>query len=309
MFMGYKTEAGHTLLDWGLYIPQDWFEDKERCQKAHIPQDTIFQKKALMAVGMFKHFKALGGTCTFVTADEAYGRDDEFVDALEEQNQPYVLAIPKDTRICVGTLRQKRKAETWADETEKNQWMRLSCGQGTQGPRLYDWLLIPRTEPCSAGYARSLLVRRSLSDPSDLAYYSCLSTQDTAPDSLVLAAGSRWSIEECFEMSKGETGLDQYEVRGWDGWMRHITLSMWALFLLIILKNKMVDPLSMHTGLTPELPPSFLSIPHENEKKQENKSSKTGGSKDPKTPMDNFKKKRKIEEDQRKKSKTSHSSL
>ena len=60
--------------------------------------------------------------------------------------------------------------------------------------------------------------------------------QATALATVVQVAGRRWTIEQCFEEAKGEVGLDQYEVRSWTGWYRHITLAMWAYALLTVLR-------------------------------------------------------------------------
>jgi SRSO17 transposase len=72
------------------------------------------------------------------------------------------------------------------------------------------------------------LVRRSLTDPTDLAYYVVFGPAATTLEEVVGVAGSRWAIEECIEAAKGEVGLDEYEVRSWTGWYRHITLSLLA---------------------------------------------------------------------------------
>ena len=241
-FMGYKTTKGHLLLDARLYIPEGWINDRDRCRLARIPDDLVFEKKALQAAHMFDAFKKQGHSCSWVTADEAYGKDPDFIKVLEEHKQPYVVAIPKDYQVRCGTLKQKLPAEEWVKKKDLNdQWHRLSCGLGTKGERLYDWLLVKRSEINTLeGYERSLLVRRSITT-GELAYYSVFAPCGTSLDTLVVVAGSRWSIEECFEMAKGETGLDHYEVRTYHGWQRHMMLSMWALFILVYLKNKMND--------------------------------------------------------------------
>ena len=237
-FMGYKTNKGHALLDTRLYIPESWMNDKERCQKAKIPDDIVFEKKALHAVRMFESFKKQGYTCSWVTADEAYGKDPDFIKALEEAKQPYVVAIAKDHHVRIGDLKQNLPASTWADKAPLHTWHRLSAGAGSKGERLYDWLLIKRSEfKMAECFDHSLLVRKSITT-GEKAYYSVFSPHETDLKTIALVAGSRWSIEECFEMSKGETGLDHYEVRSYHGWQRHMILSMWALYILVYLKNK-----------------------------------------------------------------------
>lgn len=67
-----------------------------------------------------------------------------------------------------------------------------------------------------------------MSEPDDLAFYRVFAPADTPLDEMARVAGSRWSIEEGFERAKGEVGLDQYEVRRYDAWYRHVTLGLLA---------------------------------------------------------------------------------
>jgi SRSO17 transposase len=115
-------------------------------------------------------------------------------------------------------------------------WTRLSAGDGTKGPRWYDWRWLLLVEPQEPGWSRWLLVRRSVSAPHKLQAYVVFVPQQTALTEVVRVAGTRWTIESCFEAAKGEVGLDHYEVRSWTGWYRHITLAMWALALLTVLR-------------------------------------------------------------------------
>ena len=85
------------------------------------------------------------------------------------------------------------------------------------------------------GWQKGLLVRRSLGKPGDLAYYLTHAPETATLADLVQVAGTRWTIESCFEEAKGEVGLDQYEVRSWTGWHRHITLAMLAQAYLAVL--------------------------------------------------------------------------
>ena len=86
-----------------------------------------------------------------------------------------------------------------------------------------------------------VLVRRSVAKPEELAYYVCYGPPGTALEELVRVAGRRWTIEECFEEAKGQVGLDQYEVRRWDGWYRHITLAMLAHAYLAVIRNQAAE--------------------------------------------------------------------
>ncbi|HUP80649.1 MAG TPA: IS701 family transposase, partial [Pirellula sp.] len=123
-------------------------------------------------------------------------------------------------------------------ELRSSSWKTLSCGAGTKGERIYQWAFIKYGSITSTGMQRSLLVRRSLTDPADLAYYFTLAPHETRIQRLVEVAGCRWAIEECFEQSKQNSGLDEYEVRSWHAWYRHITLSMFAHAMLSVLRNR-----------------------------------------------------------------------
>ena len=112
---------------------------------------------------------------------------------------------------------------------------------GPRGPRVYDWTAVdirPLREP---GKGHWLLVRRSVAKPEELAYYVCFGPEETALEELVRVAGNRWTIEECFEEAKGQVGLDQYEVRKWDGWYRHITLAMLAHAYLAVIRHQALE--------------------------------------------------------------------
>jgi SRSO17 transposase len=120
-------------------------------------------------------------------------------------------------------------------------WQRLSCGDGAKGPREYDWALLPLPRwGQSAAVSHALLVRRSLTD-GELAYFVVFAPTKTPLQTLATVAGMRWTIEECFETGKDEVGLDEYEVRHWAGWYRHITLSMWALAFLTVTRYQAVQ--------------------------------------------------------------------
>ena len=113
---------------------------------------------------------------------------------------------------------------------------------GPRVPRVYDWARVvirPLREPVrEPGKGYWLLARRSIAQPEELAYYVCFGPSDTALEDLVRVAGTRWAIEECFEEDKGQLGLDQYEVRKWEGWYRHITLAMLAHAYLAVVRRQ-----------------------------------------------------------------------
>ena len=154
-----------------------------------------------------------------------------------------MLAVSSKEQLWAETDQGWRpvRADRLAPRMEEPGWVRRSAGDGAKGPRVYDWARVeirPLKEP---GKGYWLLVRRSIAKPGELAYYVCFGPVDTTLEELVRVAGTRWTIEECFEEAKGEVGLDQYEVRKWDGWYRHITLAMLAHAYLAVVRRQALE--------------------------------------------------------------------
>jgi hypothetical protein len=156
---------------------------------------------------------------------------------LEQHHLGYVVAVPKSQQTkSAGVWRiDKLIAEAPADA-----WQTLSCGHGAKSPRVHDWAAakLPINlvfDPDPPTHHRWVMARRSLSDPNELAYYLAYAPVDAGIAELARVAGSRWAIEECFQAAKNECGLDEYEVRRYVGWYRHITLAMLAHAFLTVL--------------------------------------------------------------------------
>jgi hypothetical protein len=135
-------------------------------------------------------------------------------------------------------LRQAR-VDRIADGLPRRAWRRARAGAGSKGPRLYDWAVVPFGPVAERGWPLWLLVRRHRERPAERAYYLCRGPAATPRRELIGAAGARWAVEECFERGKGECGLDEYEVRNWVGWYRHVTLSMFALAVLSAIRARL----------------------------------------------------------------------
>ena len=232
VFLAYANQYGGVLIDRDLYLPREWADDPARGQEAGIPAGTTSVPKPTLAKGMLERAFTQGIQAAWVTGDAVYGADYKLRSWLEERLQPYVLAIPKNQRIGL-THRADDVVASWQPDS----WQRLSAGEGSQGARLYDWawrsLDFRLLEP---GWQQWLLARRSLSDPTELAYYFVFAAESVHLEEAVHAAGSRWQVEEGFELAKQRVGLDEYEVRHWQGWYRHVTLAMFALAFLTVVK-------------------------------------------------------------------------
>jgi SRSO17 transposase len=236
VFLAYATENGHTLIDRELYLPQAWIDDRERCREAHIPDEVRFATKPQLARQMLQRAMAARIPAKWVAADEVYGSDYQFRRCCEQLGLGYVVAISSATHLSLNGRRTK--VSDHLPHIPEGAWQRLSCGSGSKGERLYDWALVTWPSPEVEGFERGWLIRRSLSDPTDIAHYLTHATDDTPMEKVVEIAGRRWTIEECFEQAKQLTGLNEYEVRSWIGWYRHITLSMLALSMLVAIRSQ-----------------------------------------------------------------------
>jgi SRSO17 transposase len=231
VFLSYCSQKGAALIDRALYVPQKWIEDRDRCQAAGIPDTIEFATKPEIARQMIARVLDAGVPVGWVAADEVYGVDSKLRRLLQARQVSYVLGI-----ACNHLVEQKR-VDAITEDLPKNAWKRHSCGSGTKGERLYDWALLRLSD--QQGWTQSLLLRRSIGDKTEHAYYLCGSpTPKATLATLVSVAGQRWQIEQCFETAKGECGLDHYEVRSWQGWCRHITLAMLAHAVLAVLRAR-----------------------------------------------------------------------
>lgn len=241
VFLGYAGPRGHAAVDRALYLPQAWVDDPDRCRQAGIPPDVRFRTKPQLALAMLAQALNAGIPAAWVVADEVYGSAGALRRALEARDQAYVLAVrgnqPVSTWPPFGPPAQQTPA-TVATTVPSSSWIRLSCGEGAQGPRVYDWAYRPLRPALQDGWVHGLLIRRHPLRSAELAWYLVYAPAATAVDEMVRAAGTRWTIEEVFKLAKGQVGLDHYEVRSWQGWHRHMTLALLALAALATAAKK-----------------------------------------------------------------------
>jgi SRSO17 transposase len=257
VFLAYASCHGHTLLDRELYLPKEWTDDRERCQLAGIPDEQMFATKPTLARQMLERAFAADVVLAFLTGDSVYGDDRALRQWLEEREQAYVLAVsPKET---VWLNQEQEQVKAILADLPSAGWQRLSAGAGSKGPRWYDWLRLSLSDPAQAGWKRTLLVRRSISDPGEVTGYIVFARAHTTLSELVRVAGSRWSVEESIECAKGEVGLDHYEVRSWRGWYRHMTLAMWAQAFLSVIREETGAEVAPKKGRQKRLGPSSLA--------------------------------------------------
>ena len=235
VFLLYASHKGAAFIDRALYLPEEWTADRVRCREAGIPDQVEFATKGALARQMLERAFAAGVKAGWVLADTVYGYD-EMRKWLEDQWQPYVLAVPATHQVWSGG--EPQEVGWLAALLPPEAWVVLSAGEGSQGARLYEWawMQLPYTSEGKEGQHSWVVVRRSLSHPEKRAYYRAWGPATTPLTTLVQAAGSRWKIEEGYEQAKGEVGLDQYEVRKWRAWYRFMTLALLAHAFLVVLR-------------------------------------------------------------------------
>jgi SRSO17 transposase len=245
VFLGYASRKGHLGLDRALYLPQEWADDRARGRRAGIPDDVPFRTKPQLALELVERALDAGVPAAWIAADEVYGNDSKFRRALEAREQAYVVAVRSD--YPVSTWPPYGLPAAWTVTTVVAAalaagavaWQRRSAGEGAQGPRLYDWAYLPvRPAWQDAGWLHAVLVRRHPERADELAYYLVYAPVGTPLEQVVRVAGARWTIDDMFKQAKGLVGLDQYEVRSWPGWYRHITLALLAFAVLTVATKK-----------------------------------------------------------------------
>jgi SRSO17 transposase len=246
VFAAYVSAKGHAFIDRRLYLPKAWTEDRARLAAAHVPVNTPFVTKPQLAIAMIERAIDAGVPFAWAAADSVYGIGAVEM-SLRRAGKGYVLGVTGshhfwswgDKPPVAGT------AEAIAAELPSSAYVRLSAGDGTKGPRLYDWAYLELAdldaEEGDAGsggpWTRGLLIRRHLSDGS-LAFFTTWCPAGTPLETLVRVEGCRWAIEDAFETAKSELGLAHNETRSWHGWHRHVSLVMLAFALLAVIRHR-----------------------------------------------------------------------
>ena len=248
VFLTYATAQGYAPLDRQLYLPHEWAEDAGRREETHVPETVTFQESWRIGLDLLDRS---GPDVPFgwVAGDDEFGRASAFRAALRQRGWRYVLDVPSNTSIrdlgetpAPGRrLPPWRRVDAWAKAQPSSRWRRLEVGNGSKGPRvvraLETWVQT-RDERGRRGPVERLVVIRTVAEESQV-WYTLSNACDVAMPAVVQAHGRRHGTEELFRAGKGEVGLGQYEVRSWVGWHHHMTLSLLALWFLILEKDRL----------------------------------------------------------------------
>jgi len=217
-----------VLIDRELYVPETtWLGDPDRCAEAGIPKSLRFATRPRQVAVMIDRVRERGVPFAWFAADEEFGQNPGLRSHLEKAGIAYVMAIPKNTEVT-DTVGVTARIDERAERLTGHAWQRRACGIDAKGFRVYDWALLD-----SDFTDHQYLIRRSIDD-GELAFYHCYNPRREGFTELVRVPGARWPIEECFEAAKGGVGLDDYQVRLYHAWYRHVTLAMLAHAFLTI---------------------------------------------------------------------------
>ena len=199
VFMAYATAHAHALFDFRLYLPRGWCASRERRERAQIPDGVQFKTKTELGTAMITGAISAGAWFAWAAGDEVYGRASKLRAACERAGKGYVLAVPSNFMVTLPS-RRKAAVAALARLIPARYWERRSCGRGCKGHRDYDWARAATASP-----RHWLLIRRSLSDPSDLAFFYCHAPagRPASLPVLIMVAGKRWPVEECHQQAKG----------------------------------------------------------------------------------------------------------
>jgi len=260
VFLVGVTPGGAALLDHGLYLPGTWCEDTEACRdlrdKVHIPETVAFETKPQIAARLIRQTAVSGVVALdWITADEAYGRDGDFLDELETLEHRYVVEVPVHTTVwtedpasCVppyggrGRMptRPSRASVTSvaavASALPPDRWQAVRIRQGVKGPLAFEFARVRvwAVRHGEAGPPIWLVVRRSLEPVPEIKYYVSNADASTPLGVMAQVGCTRHEVEEYFEDGKSYLGMAQYETRSWIGWHHHMSLvAMAHLFITL----------------------------------------------------------------------------
>ncbi len=268
VFAAYASRHGYSLLDARLFIPQQWFSDDyaEKRIKCNFPEELEFKTKPQLAVAMFQELENQESIpFKYVVADTIYGNSSDFIEAVENCiGLTYFVSVPKDalcwlkkpiTRKKTYQYKGRKRTKTVIEKTEKKAltlktiannindyfWYRRKVSEGTKGPIEYEFtrmriILAKDGLPWKDVW---LIIKRSLGDKPEYSYYISNAPLGTRLKTFVWLSGVRWAIEQCFEETKTELGMDHYEVRKLPGWQHHMLTCMLAHFFLWHMKIRL----------------------------------------------------------------------
>ena len=258
----YASQHGYTLVDRRLFLPQAWFDEQHRQLRSEcgVPDDLTFQSQSALAWDIVQRLQARHVLpFDWVLVDEGFGKDPHFLDRLDTANLRYFAEVPHSTRVWLtrpatlvppprgkpGRPPSKERlapdappplrVDAIAAQVPAEQWQLYQIKEGAKGPLVAEFAflrcVVVRDE--LPGAESWLVLRRGVDERRELKTSLSNAPAATPVPTLVAKSGLRWCVEAGIEESKGECGLDHYEVRGWVGWHHHTALTLLAHHFLV----------------------------------------------------------------------------
>jgi len=257
VFANYCSPKGHSFIDRRIYLPEEWCEDKERCEEAGVPPNVVFRTKPELGLEMIRTAVKEQIPFQWVGGDSVYGDNPTFVQGVRELEKWYVLDISSEARVWLSQPKMGQPGPRGGDAKPKTKpiavgeaigrlspsdFRRVTVSEGSQGSIVYEYAELTvwfSEEGKPTEKPERLLVRRTLDQESEVKYHRSNAPSKITLQRLAEQRACRWTIEEDIKASKGQCGLDEYETRGWIGWHHHTALSMLALLFLVLQKLRL----------------------------------------------------------------------
>jgi SRSO17 transposase len=241
-----------------LYLPHSWLEDPERCAEAGVPPDVSFATKSEIALTLIEQALADQVLPAPVLGDSVYGDGFPFRERLRELEMEFFLQVSPEEHSgwieeVPTTLKGKYRTvdERTAPEARNlleiarslaaAQWKdcRWKAANGAKQQTRIAWqeVYLARGLKEPHGQLEKLWLVVDWPKGAQEPYHCYLAHFHRQPSKALCLklSRSRWHIEQYFQRSKDDLGLDHYEGRSWRGFHHHLVMSAIAyLFVLII---------------------------------------------------------------------------
>ena len=261
VYLAYVSRREHVLVDVRLYLPKEWATNKKRRKKCGVPKEVRFKTRHELALEMLQDHGALLPH-GWIAGDDEMGRSSKFRADLRAANERYLLAVPSNTlmRDCEAEAPVYRgrgprpkvpflRVDRWAAALPADAWENIEVRPGDKGPLavlMVKRRVLAKTERRRVGPEEILVVTRELQADGTFKHDYYLSSAAAATPLMEFGrvAKAEHRIEECLERAKSEAGLAEYQVRTWEGWHHHQTLSLLATWFLTqeARRGKKMDP-------------------------------------------------------------------
>ncbi len=237
IFLAYATVRGCAFIDRALYLPAEWASDRARREAAGVPSTVRFATKETLAQAMLERAFTAQVPATWVIGNDLFEYE-KLRYWLAVERRAYALRIVGDYNL--GKADDEVDAHTLAARLPLEAWHRQPTRVGNRGPRWYEWAYLSLPDKSAQGWKHWLLTRRNIIDVYERAYYCVHAPAETPLRAMVAAVEARGQMETAFTEARDGVGLADYEVRRWDGWHRHITLSLLAHAVVIVAHTRAI---------------------------------------------------------------------